>query len=161
MHTLKLPASSCSVIGCPAAARWRCGVPWLTAVLLALGFGSHCLADPVSFRNEVMAVLSQAGCNRAPATATRTARTASSSPSAAKTPTLDLAVLTRDSSPAAPTASSPADSLILLKPTGVVAHEGGKRFDVGSREYGILRRWIAAGCPRRPARTLPCSRRST
>jgi hypothetical protein len=39
----------------------------------------------------------------------------------------------------------PDASLLLLKPTGQVAHEGGKRMDVGSPEYQILRRWIAAG----------------
>ena len=39
-------------------------------------------------------------------------------------------------------------SLLLLKATGQVAHEGGKRMAIGSPEYEILRRWIAAGVPR-------------
>jgi hypothetical protein len=38
-------------------------------------------------------------------------------------------------------------SLILLKATGQVPHEGGRRFDVGSPQYRILRDWIAAGRP--------------
>src|SRR5207302_4929951 len=38
-------------------------------------------------------------------------------------------------------------SLILLKATTQVAHEGGLRFKKGSQEYEILRRWIADGMP--------------
>jgi hypothetical protein len=35
--------------------------------------------------------------------------------------------------------------LILLKPTGQIAHQGGVRFRQDSREYELLRAWIAAG----------------
>jgi hypothetical protein len=41
----------------------------------------------------------------------------------------------------------PDASLILQKATAQVGHEGGKRTDVGSSDYQILRRWIAAGAP--------------
>jgi hypothetical protein len=37
--------------------------------------------------------------------------------------------------------------LLLLKPSGAVAHGGGKRIELGSDEYKIIRRWIAAGLP--------------
>src|SRR5207248_2824410 len=37
--------------------------------------------------------------------------------------------------------------LLLLKATGTVAHAGGKRTEVGSDEYKLMRRWIAAGTP--------------
>src|SRR5207249_10638646 len=36
-------------------------------------------------------------------------------------------------------------SLILLKPTTQIAHEGGQRFKQDSEEYQILRAWIAEG----------------
>src|SRR5205807_542157 len=39
----------------------------------------------------------------------------------------------------------PDESLILQKPAGLVPHEGGVRFAVGSPEYEILRRWIDEG----------------
>jgi hypothetical protein len=39
----------------------------------------------------------------------------------------------------------PAASLLMLKATGQVSHEGGKRMDVGSPEYTLLLRWIAGG----------------
>jgi hypothetical protein len=41
----------------------------------------------------------------------------------------------------------PDASLLLLKATGRMPHHGGKRFDVGSPEYRLLRGWIAAGAP--------------
>jgi hypothetical protein len=47
--------------------------------------------------------------------------------------------------------SDPARSLLLTKPAGIVPHGGGKRFAPGSREYGILAQWIAAGSPAPPA----------
>ena len=42
---------------------------------------------------------------------------------------------------------TPDDSLLLLKATGRLPHEGGKRLEADSPEYKILRRWIAAGAP--------------
>jgi len=41
----------------------------------------------------------------------------------------------------------PAGSLLLRKATGQVEHGGGVRLAVGSAEYGVLQRWIAAGAP--------------
>ncbi len=37
------------------------------------------------------------------------------------------------------------ESLVLQKPTGKEDHEGGVRFDVDSRTYKTIRRWIEAG----------------
>jgi hypothetical protein len=44
----------------------------------------------------------------------------------------------------------PEESLILLKPTGKVAHGGGVRLLPGSDEYTLLKRWIEAGVPYSP-----------
>ncbi|MBY0526783.1 MAG: DUF1553 domain-containing protein [Gemmataceae bacterium] len=41
----------------------------------------------------------------------------------------------------------PARSLLLLKATGQIAHQGGRRTAVGSAEYELLHQWIAAGAP--------------
>ncbi|MCS7045492.1 MAG: DUF1549 domain-containing protein, partial [Gemmataceae bacterium] len=43
--------------------------------------------------------------------------------------------------------AAPESSLLLLKATGVVAHAGGKRMEIGSDEYKLVRRWIASGMP--------------
>ena len=41
--------------------------------------------------------------------------------------------------------ASPADSLILNKPTSADEHEGGSRLPPGGWEQTLLRRWIAGG----------------
>jgi hypothetical protein len=41
--------------------------------------------------------------------------------------------------------ADPESSLLLQKATARVSHQGGKRMEAGSREYEILRRWIASG----------------
>lgn len=43
--------------------------------------------------------------------------------------------------------AAPEKSLILTKATGTAAHGGGKKTEVGSEEYKIIRRWIASGMP--------------
>ena len=40
----------------------------------------------------------------------------------------------------------PSDSLMLLKPTQGVPHEGGFLFDEDSRSYKLIEQWIAEGC---------------
>ena len=46
------------------------------------------------------------------------------------------------------------ESLILAKPTDADAHEGGKRYEKGSWQYHVIRRWIEAGADfdRKPQR---------
>src|SRR5439155_2568235 len=44
--------------------------------------------------------------------------------------------------------AAPDHSLLLLKATGQMPHGGGKRLEVGSDEYKLIRRWIAAGSPK-------------
>lgn len=41
--------------------------------------------------------------------------------------------------------ASPDDSLMLLKPTGAVPHQGQKVFEPGDLNYRIVREWIGAG----------------
>lgn len=43
--------------------------------------------------------------------------------------------------------AAPESSLLLRKATGAMAHTGGKRLEVGSDHYKLLRRWIASGTP--------------
>ena len=43
--------------------------------------------------------------------------------------------------------AQPDDSLVLLKPTMGVPHEGGLRFEKDSEAYAIVKSWITAGAP--------------
>lgn len=60
-------------------------------------------------------------------------------------PDSDFRSLTRDLFGRRVLPNDPDASLLLLKATTRVAHEGGARFNRESPEYGILREWIRAG----------------
>ncbi len=64
----------------------------------------------------------------------------------------DYATLTRNLLGRRVDVIDPDRSLLLLKPTGLVPHEGGLRFAAGSWEYQVIRTWIAQGARRDPAR---------
>lgn len=110
--------------------------------------------EPVSFRNDVMAVLSRAGCNQGTCHGNLNGKGGFKLSLRGEDPDYDFAALTRDTLARRTNPLDPADSLLLRKATGSVAHEGGRRFGPGSREYEILTRWIAAGTPTDSA-TLP------
>ena len=60
-------------------------------------------------------------------------------------PDADHFVLTRQALSRRVDRPEPAKSLMLLKPSAEVPHEGGMVLKPGSREYKILRDWIAQG----------------
>ncbi len=110
---------------------------------------SACLgaAEPPSFRNDVMAVLSRAGCNQGACHGNLNGKGGFKLSLRGEDPDFDHLVLTRDNLGRRTSPNKPEESLILRKATGVVPHEGGPRFGRDSLEYAILRDWIAAGCP--------------
>jgi Protein of unknown function (DUF1549)/Protein of unknown function (DUF1553) len=122
------------------ASRWFACLAVLT-VLAPAG-----RAEPVSFRNEVMAVLSRGGCNAGACHGNQNGKNGFKLSLRGQDPEFDLAVLTRDQFARRTDRLHPDDSLVLLKATGAVPHEGAQRFAVGSREFNIVRRWIAEGC---------------
>ena len=63
-----------------------------------------------------------------------------------------IATLAREASGRRVDVIDPDRSLLLLKPTGQVPHEGGQRFAAGSWEYRVIRAWIADGARRDPSR---------
>ncbi len=65
-------------------------------------------------------------------------------------PEKDYLALTRDGLGRRVDRADPANSLLLLKPTAAVAHEGGRRFAADSWQYRVLREWVARGAARRP-----------
>ena len=105
---------------------------------------------PVSFRNEVMAVLSRAGCNQGICHGNLNGRGGFKLSLRGQDVDFDRAALTRDSLGRRVNTQNPDASLLLLKATGQIGHEGGPRFALSSEEYRILRTWIAAGIPLDP-----------
>jgi hypothetical protein len=111
---------------------------------------------PVHFRNEVMAVLSRGGCNQGACHGNQNGKNGFKLSLRGEDPDFDFTVLTRDMLGRRTDRLNPDASLLLAKAVGAVPHEGGKRFDRQSLEYGILRRWIAAGLnPDPPNAPLP------
>jgi hypothetical protein len=110
------------------------------AVLPAAG-----AAETVSFRNDVMAVLSRAGCNMGPCHGNLNGKGGFKLSLRGQDPEADFLTLTRDLLSRRIDRLRPENSLLLAKPTMTLAHEGGQRFHRDSREYSLLRAWIAAG----------------
>ena len=101
----------------------------------------------ISFRNDVMAVLSKAGCNAGACHGNKNGKGGMKFSLRGQDPDADFLVLTRDIFGRRSNLFDADQSLVLLKPTTQLAHEGGLRFKKGSEEYEILRRWLAAGMP--------------
>jgi Protein of unknown function (DUF1549)/Protein of unknown function (DUF1553) len=106
--------------------------------------------EPVRFRTDVMAVLSKAGCNQGACHGNFNGKGGFRLSLRGDDPDFDFAALTRDQGGRRADPLRPAASLLLLKATGAVPHEGGRRFGPDSAEYDTLRRWLAAGTPADP-----------
>ena len=124
-----------------------------TCCLLIALSASASAAEPGRFNVEVMAVLSKAGCNQGACHGNLNGKGGFKLSLRGDDSGWDYGVLTRDLLGRRSNVLRPAESLILQKATGAVPHEGGRRFDANSVEYGILHRWIAAGMP--PSKDAP------
>ncbi len=76
-------------------------------------------------------------------------------------PAADYDAITRQAGGRRINKLEPAKSLLLLKPTEVVPHMGGKKFEPGSPAYDVLARWVASGMPAPARRPMRASCRST
>jgi len=131
-----------------SAYRSRAALASSRFVLLALvAAASPTLAADVSFRNDVMAALSKAGCNQGTCHGNARGKGGFQLSLRGDDPDRDFQTLTRDWLTRRTNLVVPDDSLLLLKATMQVGHAGGRRFAIDSWEYHALRDWIAAGMP--------------
>ncbi len=128
---------------------WRSALAWTVwlGVTVSVKAARPVAEEPVSFRRDVMAVLAKAGCASGPCHGNRNGKGGFKLSLRGEDPATDYATLINGLAGRRLDFTAPADSLLLLKPTTDVAHEGGARLKKGSREYEILRRWIAARSP--------------
>jgi hypothetical protein len=103
---------------------------------------------PWSFRNHVLAVMAKTGCNAGACHGAAAGKNGFRLTLRGYGPEIDYDVLTRQALGRRIVKTAPAESLILLKPTGAVEHGGGVRFTTESLEYRIIAEWIASGMPR-------------
>ena len=122
-------------------------------VPLVLLFASNpcAAAAEVSFERDAMPMLSRAGCNAGACHGNLNGKGGLRLSLKGEDPIADLASLTRDMLGRRSDPHRPAESLLLLKATGKVPHEGGVRFAESSHEYVVLKAWIATGCRPDPA----------
>ncbi len=110
-------------------------------------------ADPVVFSHEVLPSLTKAGCNQGGCHGTPTGKNGFRLSLRGYDSKLDLMTLTREVGTRRTNPMQPDASLILLKGTGAVEHQGGQRFTSESLPYRILRQWIAEGLHADPSDT--------
>jgi len=102
-------------------------------------------SDVPSFRHDVMAVLSKAGCSLGTCHGNQNGKGGLKISLRGQDPKHDFVTLTRQLAGRRTNVLNPDDSLLLQKPAMQVPHEGGRRFAPDSTEYQLLRDWIAAG----------------
>jgi hypothetical protein len=100
-----------------------------------------------SFRNDVIPVMTKAGCNSGPCHGAAAGKNGFKLTLRGFDPETDYYNMTRQALGRRAERLEPAKSLILLKPTLALPHGGGQRFPVGSLDYQIMSGWIAQGLP--------------
>jgi hypothetical protein len=99
----------------------------------------------VSFANDVMPVLAKAGCNSGACHGSASGKKGFKVSLRGYDPARDYLTLTRGTDGRRLNRIDPGQSLLVLKPTGRVPHEGGQRFAPGSAYARTLARWVAEG----------------
>lgn len=105
-------------------------------------------ADTVSFTNDIVPVLTKAGCN----TGTCHARAGGGQNGFQLSllgfePAEDYDSLVKEGRGRRVFPAAPEESLVLRKASGTTPHRGGPRLPKGSHGYEVLRRWIQQGTP--------------
>jgi len=106
-------------------------------------------AATVSFENDVLPVLTRAGCMAGSCHAKADGQNGFQLSIFSFDPDSDYREIVYDARGRRVFPSSPDHSLLLLKATNAVPHEGEQRLEKGSEFYQVVRQWIAEGAPRR------------
>ncbi|HEX4792345.1 MAG TPA: DUF1549 domain-containing protein [Humisphaera sp.] len=103
----------------------------------------------ISFVNDVLPVLSKAGCNAGACHAKPEGQNGFKLSVFAFDPKSDYRSIVKDERGRRVFPAAPRESLLLLKPTHAIEHGGGERFKVDSDLYRLIERWIEQGMPYR------------
>jgi hypothetical protein len=103
--------------------------------------------DPVSFRNDVIPVLTKLGCNQGACHGAQHGKGGFKLSLLGFEPAPDYDQIVKSGEGRRVSLAFPDESLLLLKPTRAIAHGGGKRLEPGSREEAILKSWLEQGAP--------------
>jgi Protein of unknown function (DUF1553)/Protein of unknown function (DUF1549) len=101
----------------------------------------------VSFRNEVVPLLTKLGCNQGACHGGQHGKGGFKLSLLGFEPEVDFTAIVKSAEERRITPFAPEESLLLLKPTLAVAHGGGKKMEVDSRAYRLLTEWLEQGVP--------------
>jgi hypothetical protein len=102
---------------------------------------------PISFRQEMMPVLTRAGCNMGACHGYSLGKNGFKLSLRGADPAPDYLAIVRDSAGRRVSFQTPETSLLVTKARGESAHEGGTRFARGSLADRIFLKWITEGAP--------------
>lgn len=116
-------------------------------LLLALVLAAPAAADPPSFLNEVVPVLTRAGCNQGACHGKAVGQNGFRLSLRGYAPDQDHAAITHEFGGRRIDAAVPENSLLLRKPLGDAPHQGGRLFTRDGPEYRTLLAWLRGGMP--------------
>jgi len=102
---------------------------------------------PINFANHIVPIFTKLGCNGGGCHGKSGGQNGFALSLLGFVPELDYQTLVKENRGRRLFPAAPDSSLLLTKSTGTAAHAGGKRMEVGSDEYKLIRRWIASGIP--------------
>lgn len=116
--------------------------------LLLLASAAALIAQPaVTFLRDVAPILNKAGCTSGPCHGAAKGKNGFKLSLRGYDPQFDYEALLYDLSGRRFNRAEPGRSLMLAKPTQLVAHGGGLRFEKDSDYYKVIYNWIAQGVP--------------
>ena len=126
--------------------RWDAEGRALTAVVpvTSSGYGT---ARRLNFNNDIEPVLSKFSCNSGGCHGKASGQNGFKLSLLGFDPAFDYDALVKQGHGRRVFPAAPDRSLLLSKPTGQVVHGGGKKFEVDSPAYRLLRRWVEQGLP--------------
>jgi hypothetical protein len=129
----------------------------ISGVLLLTGALYAADAPVVTFLRDVAPILNKVGCTSGPCHGAAKGKNGFKLSLRGYDPAYDHEALTDELAGRRFNRVVPEQSLFLLKPTASVPHEGGKRIEVGSKDYELLKSWVEHGTPPPPSTQLRIS----
>ena len=102
-------------------------------------------SSAVSFRNDVLPILGRAGCSTGSCHAKQGGQNGFHLTIFSYDPAADYKEIVHNANGRRVFPAAPADSLLLLKATQQIEHEGGKKIEPGSDAHHTIVRWIEQG----------------
>jgi hypothetical protein len=102
---------------------------------------------PINFGNQIVPIFTKLSCNSGGCHGKASGQNGFKLSLLGFEPEVDYTSLVKEARGRRLFPAAPDSSLLLTKASGGVPHGGGKRMDVGSDEYRLIRRWIASGTP--------------